>query len=103
MFDVETLSVIAEHLLASLHRHQSHPDVAELLRNARFTEILRQAICREVTVPMDLGMGRWLLESNLRDIPEVSTLFSAFYLALKGVKRPVDPLAANARDINHMR
>jgi hypothetical protein len=65
-----------------MRENKSHSDVRELFENARFMRILSQAIDREITDPIDLGMGRWLLESDLRDIPESSTLLSSLYLAL---------------------
>jgi hypothetical protein len=90
MLNIDLLSKVAGRLLISMRENKSHPDVRELFENARFMRILSQAIDHEINVPIDLGMGRWLLESNLRDIPELSSLFSTLYLALQGVNIPAD-------------
>lgn len=84
MIDEKLLSVVANRLLASLHEHEDHPDVRELLSNERFMSTVREAINGRIQVARDLGMGRWSMESNLSDLKDVSDLFFQFTLALQG-------------------
>jgi hypothetical protein len=84
MINVDLLAGVAARLLISLRENESHPDVRELLENARFIRILRQAMDREIHAPIDLGMGRWSMESNLCVLEDVSELFAQFELALEG-------------------
>lgn len=95
MMNRDLLSNVAERLTSSLQENEGHLDVKELLGNPGFMKILSLAVRREITVPVDLGMGYWLLESNLRDIPALSALFSVSYLLLEGVN---SPLVNRARD-----
>jgi hypothetical protein len=84
MIDITLLSAVAERLLISLHQHENHPDVKELLSNMRFMAILQNAIDWHIKEPEDLGMGRWSMESNLGDLRDVAELFAQFSLALEG-------------------
>lgn len=62
----------------------SHADVDFLASYTPLREAIEDAKRGGISAPRDLGLSRWELESNIRDMEEVSHRLAQFELLLEG-------------------
>lgn len=92
--DVETLRQCAEHLEAALLAHQGESeDVHFLIAQPWLRALISEARGGLIREPKDLGLGlgRWMLESNICDYDDISNLLAEFGILLRGWKLPAPP------------
>jgi hypothetical protein len=69
---------------------EAHRDVMFLSTYRPLETAIDDALNGRVLEPRDIGLARWELESNVRDLPEVSDLLVQFELLLGGWALPSD-------------
>lgn len=87
--DVEKLKIHAELLDSAIKSHLGKSaDVDFLAGSPALASALDGARRGSIKLPIKLGLGRWSLDSNIRDYPEISSRLSEFSLLLEGWELP---------------
>jgi hypothetical protein len=94
MVDVEKLKRCAIHLKFALKAHQNESeDVVFLLSLPELMKSIQEAKEELIHAPRDpgLGLGVWMLESNINEFEDISNLLAEFRILLRGWKLPGKP------------
>nr|WP_199041923.1 hypothetical protein [Dyella sp. ASV24] len=87
--DAENLKRHAELLAEVINEFKiSYSDVNFLSTYGPLIEAIGDALALRITSPRDLGLSRWELESNIRDVPSVAQRLAQFELLLFGFPLP---------------
>lgn len=78
------LAKVALDLRSAMELHGDSIDVQYLLGDQRFRRMVEDAIHERINEPVEPGFGRWMVESDIRSVKEVSANLSKFYLLLIG-------------------
>ncbi|GLQ88374.1 hypothetical protein [Dyella flagellata] len=92
--DTKKLKQCAEHLEASLLSHQGESkDVDFLIGLTGLSKAICDAKNEMIKEPRDpgLGIGVWMLESNIDKFEDISNLLAEFRILLRGWELPEKP------------
>lgn len=83
--DKESIKKYAFLLEGAIEKHKgSHRDVDFLATYDPLIEAIERGKEGSINYPCNIGLSRWELESNIRDVPDVSHLLSIFELMIEG-------------------
>ncbi|WP_130617175.1 hypothetical protein [Dyella amyloliquefaciens] len=89
--DTKHLRLHAFSLKEAIDTHkEDHSDVSFLSSYRPLLVAIDEAISGQICEASDVGLGRWELESNIRDVPAVAELLAKFELLLEGWALPSD-------------
>ena len=89
MINTEALAAAARKMTALLEVHKNNVDVQYLLSNERFMRLVDDAANQRIFQPVDLGLERWVLESNIRSCNDIRSVISELYFLFRGEPVPV--------------